>query len=44
MGVIALMKASPSGGWGHFRKMLGRVYPKANDQLALMLQEDDDQE
>ncbi len=38
MGVVALMKATPNGGWAQFKRMLTRVYPKCSEQIELALE------
>ena len=39
MGVVALMKATPDGGWVQFKRMLTRVYPRCKEQLEMALPE-----
>ena len=37
IGVMALMRASPTFGWGYFQRSLQRSYPKLNETLLLAL-------
>ena len=37
VGVMALMRASPRFGWGHFQRSLQRAYPKVNETIPLPL-------
>ena len=37
IGVMALMRASPTFGWGYFRRSLQRSYPKLNGTIPLPL-------
>ena len=39
IGVMALMRASPTFGWGHFRRSLQRSYPKLNETIPLALED-----
>ena len=37
VGVMALMRAAPTFGWGYFRRSLQRAYPKLNETIPLPL-------
>ena len=36
MGIIALMRATPSGEWSLFKRLLSRSFPKCDEQVEMI--------